>query len=354
VLPPLPTSVVCFNGLVVGSAPGFAGGRWGTSDAMCVRMDYRRALPDLGLARTGAQFVRRDSIGGEIAAKAWESALEAHLNSTTLARGDNAWYYKQRLMREFTISDWWRRQPSTIPHYISAVRTLSSIGEVVEADVISVLLYTAEYSSLGVDPNLTPQRLTTRQLSRDSGVPVLVDWEVNRFSELAGSALFGNRGISSVRLVGKRFVAVDWSRSADVAHRPLGSELLVGPLSNRDVIGFRLHRTRGGQAPCFLNSRSEFVQWLIRIKAASDEEGSRVTRQQYEALLAVLDTPLKIRGYKHADLRAHLNGWAAADVPPALRPTGVELGERSFVPPNDRGRRYASRVSLLERRLADK
>jgi hypothetical protein len=294
---------------------------------MCVRMDYRRALPDLGLARTGAQFVRRDSIGGEIAAKAWESALEAHLNSTTLARGDNAWYYKQRLMREFTISDWWRRQPSTIPHYIS---------------------------SLGVDPNLTPQRLTTRQLSRDSGVPVLVDWEVNRFSELAGSALFGNRGISSVRLVGKRFVAVDWSRSADVAHRPLGSELLVGPLSNRDVIGFRLHRTRGGQAPCFLNSRSEFVQWLIRIKAASDEEGSRVTRQQYEALLAVLDTPLKIRGYKHADLRAHLNGWAAADVPPALRPTGVELGERSFVPPNDRGRRYASRVSLLERRLADK
>jgi molecular chaperone HtpG len=337
-LPPLPESSVCFNGLAIASIVGFGPRGVPLSDALCVRMDYRRPLPDLGLARAATAIGPRFALDDDVVAKAWESALSSHLASTALAHGPDSWQYKQRLMEQFPLDDWWRRQPATVPYYAEGVRGCSSISGLLDCDVISVLMFTAEYSTpAGLEPTLTPQRVTTRQLSRGPGVPVMVDWEVNRFSELARTAVFIGRAVSSVRLVGRRFVAVDWARSRERVDPPLGHDLLIAPLSTRDIIGFRLHRTRGRREPCVVNSRSEFVQWLLRVKAAAATEGRPVSTRQYDALIAALETPLRLGGYKRANLKTHLAGWAAGTLPPELRPPDIEITERSFVPPNDQG-----------------
>ena len=72
---------------------------------------------------------------------------------------------------------------------------------------------------------------------------------------------------------------------------------------------------------CLLNRNHPFVQWLLRVRDACEQNAYGLREEQFERLLRLLDTPVRHDGFELKDLVAYLDGWRKLpDLPPDLYP----------------------------------
>ena len=128
-----PETSVCVHGIQVrnmrASAPASA------------RIDFRGAdIPPLALSREHISLPRLPGGFTPGIRSRWIEVLKDHLASSTWARGEDAWKYKQSLVDHFRLPNFWASLPGTIPVYSKPRRLLVSLNELLAQTNIALIV----------------------------------------------------------------------------------------------------------------------------------------------------------------------------------------------------------------------
>jgi hypothetical protein len=112
-----------------------------------------------------------------------------------------------------------------------------------------------------------------------------------------------------------------------------GQQLEVTNLPSSTVLGFRAHKTTDRvYEHGLLNKGHPFVQWLIRVGDCCAQNARGLTKEQFEQLISLLETPIGHGGHKLSALNTYLEGWRnLPGLPSELYPAAVELTRDMFV-----------------------
>lgn len=117
---PFPSRLRCLHGISM-SREG-----WDPQNGYSERLDHRGEMAAVSLSRIWAAGYR--ALEPETSSR-WEEILTEHLNTTSVAKTDEGWRYKQRLADIFALERFWNAFPEMIPLYISGERRLVSLDE---------------------------------------------------------------------------------------------------------------------------------------------------------------------------------------------------------------------------------
>lgn len=321
----LPEEIRCFNGIVVG---GGAGGSGFTS-----RIDYRGPSYTLVLSRESFPNRRAGTrrLSPEIESRLKE-VLRNHLDTSALARSENGWSYKQRLVGQFDIPEFWSSEPETIRMFQDGHVRLASLDGVREMPSITVVISAGRLTSFRYTDESTEDPAVAAQAASH---PLILAMDLARISRNHLAAIFERRRVSRVYWQGMDHLAIDWvvGEAKDAPFKSSGGRLFeFAELPDDSVIGFGAHKTADSvYESVILNITHPIVLWLRTIDAACAEGRNGLRRDQFEHLISLLETPLRFHGHETAMLADYINAWKklpglSAD----LYPPEVELKREMF------------------------
>jgi len=305
-----------------------------------MRLDYRGQTPNLGLARATTAPLDEKAFADPVLRASLSQILASHVGSSSLAKGHNAWRYLGQLAEEYQQLDYWREVPDMVPAFVDRAEVRLSLAQLSSMPVISSLQYVADYLNREEPQNLSPQPIRWDELEMPDERPVLVDWEINEFTDYVLDGVFQERRVSSFQAAKAGWVAYDWTlrdlgQSSVASEVHIGSEdFLIVDAGDESTIGFVAHpalHTMWG-APV-LNRRSPLIQWVIRMTEAA-RAGAELGSAQLDTLGNLLETPCAIRGFECEKLADFLAAWREEEEEDdGLRPPIGPIGEAAFQPP---------------------
>jgi len=131
-------NLYCFHGITeLGTSDKFPSG------PTAVRIDDRGVRPSQNLSRQRS-FLRHESplesSGNRAIATRWEEVLRQHLASSPMALSDSGWEYKQRLVSDFPLPQFWSSTAGTIRVHYSGEPRLVNLESVIRMSRIRVIM----------------------------------------------------------------------------------------------------------------------------------------------------------------------------------------------------------------------
>jgi molecular chaperone HtpG len=330
-LPSLPRGAIFVNGLSTTGSSGVRG-------PLRLRLDYRRQVPSLGLARANARPLARDIEQDPHVISALTAILDEHLGDTSLNTGPEAWRYLNQMVEAFPLEGYWHERSGVVPTYEGKQRALVSMSALAQRPVITVLQFVGNYANLQHGQNTKEREIVWSSASVAEDELLLVDWEVNRCSDAVTLGVFEGRRISEMQAIPGGFLRIRWTLGTNPSSNTMVSfgdtKFYLTALDDEDIVGFALHGTAlPDWNSAVLNESSPLVRWACKLADATRDPGRDVTDAQVAPLGNLLSTPCTIRGYQHERVAAYVKAWATSDVDDELRPPDVRLTDANFFPP---------------------
>lgn len=260
--PVFPESLVCFQGVRVGSSDLYPYVH--SVGPIASRLDFRSDKYHLPLSREHLfTHARKPQGAGDPAVESrWEELLAQHLAETDWAKGENGWRYKQRLVGDFPFPSFWEGQPEMLPLSIGGRRRLLSLQEAVLLPMVTTVVHPKSpfYRYTKEKPEINP--FVPAWTERDFGIS---DDDLYQLSSEHTKTLFSGRYVEGVRWLSSGHLGVDWKLGSH--EPPLIGEESIGTTTfeDPDVICFRLHRATGSDQYVLLNTRNELARWILRV-----------------------------------------------------------------------------------------
>lgn len=328
--PEFPSGLFCVNGISTSLADAFS------VDAMTARLDVRSRILQETLTRGGPSRHRfgRRLVLPEIETR-WEELLSAHLESSALAKGEDSWTYKQRLIRFFKLSTYWDNVPGTIEYIANGKRAYGSLLEFVKFPEFSTVTSTARIRR---EQLITESNDVSDDTLLMHDLPYLSDYHILHLAHRHRKKIFDSRSPSEVSFSSGTTV-VTWALRQSppmIEDLPSRHPVELVSLQSPAVVGFSIHLTTDSIYHCaLLNADHEIIKWLVHLKDACADGQYGLSQGQFDRLVRLLLTPVRYGGLDFDKFQTYVHGWTdLADLPKDLQPPKVQLEASSFVPPS--------------------
>lgn len=331
IAPQFPANLICLHGIALDEKSRQQSG------PIAMRIDYRNNRLRPTLSRSSAQKQRGEEGGldPEIESR-WEEILREHLTTSPWGSSEDSWWYKQILAEKIPLPTFWAAEPGTIRIYIEGVPQLLSLNELLLIDTLTVAMnpgdeYTSESKrNSSEDPSMP---------TWDSVLPGISHLDFPRISSKQRKAIFRNRYVSYVRWLSSGNLAIDWTLHTGEKEWFYSQDLLypiiLAELPYSETIGASIHHiTEYGSEGTLINQNNPFVQWLVKVKTACEQNQYGLTKEQFQQLISKLHSVLMNRGneywFKH--LVHYISKWREIPgLPITLYPPDIELTQEMFV-----------------------
>lgn len=320
--PRVPNDLICVHGIATSEFPSrFTG--------VSARLDYRRAKESLSLDREHVgRFHGGMGIGDPVVREHLDALTLEHLADTPLARGDNAWRYRQKLLGAMPPSSIWLEMKDTVRAFVDGVETPYSLRELANTPKIEVAIPATVYADAAT--RAFDGHSDTDDHLRDSGpIPRLLNSHVKACASRARSILFEGRSVTAALRLSDGAWCLIWELG------PPRQRIVLENGRRVDVIGVSssAFAVRANLAfnetyeHAILNSEHPFVQWLLSIQhAAALEGGAFETR--WDALARLLGAPIWHGGFRCEEFNRYVERWRESGAEPT--PPAGELGRAVF------------------------
>jgi molecular chaperone HtpG len=315
--PRFPEALVCIHGITLTGAGYFSGG------PVSARLDYRRPVEALPLSREATVGNRALGLRDPEVASRLANLVREHLDLTPLAKGDEGWRYKQRLMRYFELPfPFWLDEQATVLAMKGSEKTQVSLREATAWPTLTVIVPSRERDGDPGEPEADP----------DSWC--LTEKVVNALSEDARVLLFKPRHVANLRSLPGGHLAFDWTLEGDPVPR-IGTRSQIADvidLEDDDIIAIRIHKAAESTYDhAVMNAGHPLVQWLLRVQDACREHVAGLDEEKWNVLIGLLKSPAWYFGLQVEELAQYLERWNdLLDLPPELRVPDVELTTQQF------------------------
>lgn len=305
-IPQIPESLVCFHGLSIGR------GHYYQSNSMISRIDFRRQKDCSSLSRESmARQFRHNREGSDpLINNLWGEILQNHINTSTLSTGADGWKYRQRLVSEFPVVDYWCTVDNMIPFYSSGSNKFMSLEEANREEV---------FFSVSSVKWLMRQIGLSRMVDEEDGYEptwdnegvYLLSSELEQLSDEHRKAIFNNRHASNLRFLDKKHIAIDWVKSSEsspaLSLELSSNNIFLIEMGNDNQVGIRIHKTNDNvTGSCLLNSKNPLVKWLLLLNEDRKKENNELLNRQYKTLFRLIESPLKYSGHEVEKLNMYL------------------------------------------------
>lgn len=347
-IPSLPEDSMCLHGIALPPTWEYHYG-----SPFSIRLDVRRAGYPTTLARhhlgnetrPGHTFVAFPEV-----TKCIQEAVSRHLATTPLARPQDAWEYKQRLMGQFEVlRSFWRHIPDTVRFFFNRGVTLKSIAELDERETVTLVIPVG-WSVYLDSPEA--EKWTDRLLSRirTADEVLITSYDLVRMSSLSKTSIFGSRNVSGVRflsnsVLGFTFTKVPQGESPSYIFGSNMGSFRLASFPGPEPIGFQLPLPDN----TLLNPESILVQWYLKVKAATEERRLGLTEDKFKVLSGLLMDVCRypVLYEKISSLATYLSAWRTlAGLPSELYPPKTNLTTERFRLQPRRPRKPRPRRSL--------
>lgn len=306
----VPNSLHAVNGLTVG----------GGSANPIVRFDDRRRTTRLNLARD--QLMRSSGLTDDELYQIVAPIVEDHLHSTPLAQGESGWEYIQRLVPLFPIDKLWAGV-ECVPVVVGGQPQYATPLLVTSQEVITLVVDERPGRWLA-------DNRRTHFPPIDAGACSVASVVSRSLSDAHLRLIVQGRTVRSVRRLTDGFWAIDLAVQQTTSPEPLfHNSLMEADVFVVDVdlpiASIRIGPWHLGIA----NAKSLFVQWLLRIKEAS--ESGEVSAKTWKSLAARASSVVFFYSTDIGNLRAHLQSWRKMTLPASLAPPEFALAAEEFV-----------------------
>jgi hypothetical protein len=333
--PSFPADLICLHGISVTE-----GHELHQRGPMSSRLDYRGETHRPTLSRESPW--RYGSAGKEMPSELalrWEEIMREHLDDSPRAHSEDGWKYKQKLVGDFPLRTFWASVPQTIRVQVNGEQKLLSLRELQSVQEIATVI-----PALRIKVSSIPVGNVERREIEESA-PVwyghhvaLFEYDLIRYlSDEHRSAIFRDRSVRSVEWSSEGHLIIYWVSDREgirlLSRYPWSAPLEVTNLPATTVIGFSVHKTTDQvYGHSLLNEDHPFVQWLMRVRDCCERNIHGLTKEQFEQLIELLETPLRHSGHRLDDLITYLEGWRnLPGLPPILYPPAVQLEPEMFV-----------------------
>jgi molecular chaperone HtpG len=323
--PDFPESLYCIHGI------GFeSGSRTGPCSA---RLDFRRGkIPTPSLSREKLRLTFRGLVGtlDDRITTRWAEIIDGHLASCERAKSPDGWRYKQALVDFFPTTQYWQTLPGTIPVHFRHETHLISLHEALKLPELATIMgsQVLELGTMPIDRKSMPQ------VNWQEDIPAIFADELTAFSGAHRTALFQKRSPASTCWLSTEHFVMYWNDDS-------GGGIFGGPSYNPSRlvamtsafwVGFRIPSlTDSGLESTIFNSANTLIQWALRIKMASEDQTSSVTKDHFEYLRELLQECCGYL-YKVKELEEYLAKWRKMKgLPSELLPPDLRLVPEAFV-----------------------
>jgi molecular chaperone HtpG len=326
VSPLLPPTAVCAAGIAV--SPLFPA-HGGTS----LRIDVRKPLPELPMARTLGPQPIWELIEGDLIGSRWEEVLRDHLDRASLAQGEDGWQYKQRLMGQFAPGGFWLDEPGTVPVHRRGVRDTLSVAEAGKIEPISTTIVASHL----------PKEISREEIDRreQEGLAteearVLTEATRRALSQTALGQILEDRKVVGLKRLEPGHILVTWRHDDSVRSLPgsYDESFDLVPMDNEEVLGFTTHHaTERVASRQVANANHPAVQWVVRVVDAADDEDRGVPQGPVTQLCLLLDKAISYGGVFLPQFLTFVEHWGELGLPEELEPpAGMKLEQSSCTP----------------------
>jgi molecular chaperone HtpG len=322
VIPKLPKNLICFHGI---------GQEQNTRETgYSIRADIRGDLDALTLSR---ENFNRDVLQyiNCLVEKELIAIIKAHLMENSLCKSE-LWQYKQRLMRYFSIMEFWKCEKDTLQGYRNGQVIYLSLDEVLKENQITIIL----------PPNFSylyrPYKLPNIQSPcwANSNI-TLANSEIIELNQNYRKQLFKNKKVKAVEWLKSGHLSIDWENSDESQNfvseaSAVGGSFSLVVLPFDEIIVAPIHFTDGVILPHFLlNANHAFVKWLIVFKEACETQRYGFKQKHFSRITELLITPSRLEGYEVEKLNNYLKKISLfTDVPENLLPPSTNLDMQMF------------------------
>ena len=299
-LPPIPDSLVCVNGIASGGLHFKS-----HMDSRIMRIDVRKDLPRLALAREGLHHRKTPPVLEDH----WIRILREHLASTARAAGPEGWLYKQELMDQYPLADLWTDQPGTLRLFSRGSEELGSMSQLAAADRI---LTVSSYRDRGHRSQVNPE------IACSHGPKHLHQIDIDRWSEFARQFIFAKRSPSASTFQGEG-LCLEWAHSSDpkIVKPTTITRLFECALPSRGLVAVAVHRVGvDTETTIVANSDNVFWKWCKQLGPA----GATITELVAGAAY----------GTSIAEISRYLAAWRKRPPDDLPSPPDEMLTEQSF------------------------
>ena len=306
--PKFPGNLTCLHGISMGHHPNYSNG------PMSARLDYRGEShhPTLSRERSRRRSIQRGNLDPEILGR-WEEIINEHLVTSSRAKSQDGWKYKQRLVDYFPLQSFWASIPEMLRIQVEKEEKLVSFEELQAVPLLTTIIRLRKYVDLGTvyaeDPNETASVIPIW----GDDTPAIIEDDLRFLSREHHKALFRSRYIESVQWLPGDNLALHWTSGKDdkILLGDEGRPLEVIDLDSPSTVGFTIHRTTGDVYDhAVLNASHPFTQWLVAVKSAFQKNAYGLREEQFDRLLDLVRTPVEHDGYELPKLVTYLNGWS--------------------------------------------
>jgi hypothetical protein len=326
--PKLVTELVCLHGVFTYRRHDYRG------QQIKSRIDYRNSKFIPTLDRSGIRnYADADDLIMPDAIKLkWEEILNEHLMTSARAKSDDAWKYKQKLIKLFPLKTFWNYAPETIKIYFNETYKIVSLNELLTFQQIKVVMRLDDrYSSDA------PENMEKLLIGLESNIPLFNYLDLQHISEMHLSSIFDNSVVvEKIQWLSNDCLAITWTRN-EVESRRLyveGYELIPIELDNPDLLSLQAHKIKWGFMGdvYLLNITHPITQWVMNVRNACLEEKYGLKKWQIEQLLSkIVESSTYYLGYKINELQQYISQWKEIpNLPEDLYPPEIELTWEMF------------------------
>lgn len=323
--PDLPDYLICQHGIAVQSRGAFR--EYAHGDSYSYRMDVRGADIYSDLSRTGYSSNARILLEREIAA-ALSGLLGEHLAVSPFGDGPDGWIYKQNLMDRFASGAFWRNVPQTVPVALGRSAPLMSVDQCTKLNEFATVFRKNFHTGTEYHP---PSEIDTRameEVAHALGEHCLLERCLVHLSAFASKEMFARCAPIAATLHSSRVVSIRWSRTGNLAallgymRHGTRSPVYVINVGGTDTLGLEVHETEEPvEHTTIINASHPFATWLLRLREAINSGIAGLTPGQFARVLYLLETPMRLGGFKANELETFIRPWREAPgIPEDLRP----------------------------------
>ncbi|EGO63769.1 ATP-binding protein [Acetonema longum] len=323
-IPTLPSDLTCIHGITIRHYNQLK-----NNCQLSIRVDFRdnSLKPSLSREKVRIPFRDENRLDPRIENRLVQ-ILSDHLQTTSLASGNNEWIYKQRLIRNISfLEEFWNGIPRSIRMFLGGIPRLFSLKEIKSVEKIIAIVFPYEIENLKRRKFKLPE-IAIPFNSLDSSVPVITEIDMELLSKEHNKAIFDNRVITNVSILPNGFLGVEWQLG--ISTIKLKDTIELAFFDSSDFFGAVLHKTSDTvYSQIVLNENNIFIQWLLNLKSMCESEDHGLSSRQFSHIIDLVEKVVRYNDYP--ELLNHLNNWRnMGEISDQLDSLQVCSNEREF------------------------
>lgn len=297
-------------------------------ESLTSRIDFRSGKYITNLDRSNFKsLVGNVSMLPELKER-WEEILSEHLATSSLANAEDGWLYKQSLVANFPLGDFWNSIPGTIQIFYRGECKFVSLDELSSFNEI-ILINPIGEEYINREKSAADMKQIIFQLEDD--LPIIISSNFYWLSGYITRFIYEGKNIIKVRQYLSDYLILNWFKHEGNIEILFGDEHVktfsIG-FPDLDLIGFKSPKS---DYEIYLNPEHIFVKWLERVRNASLDELYNLKKELFTTTLNRIFDYIHYSNRQIKDLRNYLSAWREIpNLPEELYPPEIELTPEMF------------------------